>query len=205
MPNKYFIGIELPKKLQKEIDLLRQLYYPYGYKMVPAHITLAGPFCLTQEDKYLNKKIEQIVINYNKFEISVGGFGTFKHLLAVYYLRVSYSGALINLHRDLCFMLQDYCSYTYPESYSYTPHITIANRLSTDQLRGIIQNTSHLKIDDNFEVDDICLFAKQEGAPYQVTARYTLDKYKHLRYHPEADLGNERSAAQANTLNPTSV
>ena len=72
MKNKYFIGIELPKNLQNSIDSLRQLYYPYGYKNVPAHITLAGPFYLSEEYKPLNKIIEQIAGKQGEFKISVG-------------------------------------------------------------------------------------------------------------------------------------
>lgn len=205
MKNKYFIGIELPKNLQNDIDSLRQLYYPYGYKNVPSHITLAGPFYLSPEHKLMSKLIEQIADQHEVFEISVGKFGTFEGQMAVFYAGIVHSSALINLHQALCRALQESSIYNYPDNYSYTPHITIANRLTSEQLLSVIQSTRDINIKESFLVDHVCLFNKQEGKPYQIEARYSLDKSKYLRYHPEADLGNERLSTQVNTLNPTSV
>ena len=205
MQNKYFIGIELPKNLQINVDLLRQEYYPYGYKNVPAHITLAGPFLLSERYKSLNKIIEQIAGRHDPFNVGVGKFGTFEDQIAVFYAGVVRSLALINLHQDLCLILQAHNIYNYPKNRNYTPHITIANRLTPEQLRDVIQDTKGITLNETFLVDHICLFSKLDGKPYQIKTRYSLDKSKYLRYHPEADLGNEWLSAQANTLNPTSV
>lgn len=193
MKEKYFLGIELPKKLGKSVDLLRREFYPYGLKNVPPHITVAGPFFFSSKEIFLSKKLEQIINSSKSFELEVDNFGTFQEDFAVFYLRVIANPLLIKLHLDVVGYLEQHNVYKYPAHRVYTPHITIANRLSDSELSYIKDRTHNIVMTERFSVEQLSLFRRVGGEPYEIVTRYSLDKYKDLRYHPEADLGNEWS------------
>jgi 2'-5' RNA ligase len=149
---KYKIVIFPKKELQDFANSYRKRYDPH-YALIPPHLTLKSPFETTEkEGKALADKLHPLAKTFNPFEINVSKFSSFKPVNNIIYLKVNPANELKELNKAIeSFFITD------KHDYSFVPHITIGQNLSSDEHSDIygslrMQNIHHIEVVDRFHL-----------------------------------------------------
>lgn len=127
----YGIVILPPPGLHRELMLLRKKHALLR-SVSPPHITVKAPFVPRGTLALVTDRLEEISSRIEPFEIRVNGLGTFGS--KVIYVRVEKSPELRRLHSLLLEGLEEYieCISDKYEGQNYTPHLTVAEKLATE-------------------------------------------------------------------------
>lgn len=175
----YFIGIKLPKELEKKVYELKELISVGRLSSAPPHITLVPSFTLKDENK--ENKILDILKNVfhkrNGFELEIKNFGFFKKRKNnVVYLSVQKISDLIDLEKELNLKLKNFINnknLSKPKDQNF--HITIAKRLSTKELSVALKKIEDLNINVSFQVKEVVLYRIKDNKPWQEYSTFNLD------------------------------
>jgi 2'-5' RNA ligase len=173
---RFFIGILLPGPMSEIVNRWRAVWYPYGLRTVPPHITVIPPFHADPEDKQTWHQItEPMRLPANPI-IRLQGFGSFQRSRTVFFVNVQESEMLDDVHDRLERRLTNVLPGFRPSSRPFHPHVTIASRISESQLALIQNEVRHQSLVGHFTAEELIVLQKTSDGPYQKFASMSLDK-----------------------------
>ncbi|ALX48611.1 YjcG family protein [Lentibacillus amyloliquefaciens] len=168
---RYGIVIFPSKPVQDEINAYRKRYDPH-YSLIPPHVTLKEAF--DADDEEIDKLITEMKHIANKtdpFTINVNKVSTFAPVTNTIYLKVEPIQELF----DLAETMQ---SGKFPENqtYSYVPHITIAQKLSQDEYSDVYGSLSMKNIQFEDKIDRFHLLYQLDNDVWTVYESFVFGK-----------------------------
>ncbi|WP_138416384.1 YjcG family protein [Aquibacillus sediminis] len=168
---KYGVVIFPSKKLQDEANSFRKRYDPH-YALIPPHITLKEPF--DADDKQLDDIIQELqdaAKESKPFQLQVKKVSSFTPVTNTIYLKVEPVDELVKLNDRLH-------SGNLPseQTYSFVPHITIAQKLSNDEFSDVFGSLRIQEFNMNETIDRFQLVYQLENGTWTVYDTFRLDK-----------------------------
>lgn len=152
----YGVVILPPPDVQREVLRLRRRH-PVLHASVPPHISVKAPFVQRGTGAWVSEALEEVAESFDPFELALCGMASFG--TNVIYVRVEESPELRRLHDALVESLTGYVE-TLNERYEgngYTPHLTIADKLTADDYTAARRVLNGYFPRRRFEVDAIHL------------------------------------------------
>jgi len=149
---KFGIVIFPSKKLQDLANSYRKRYDPH-YALIPPHLTLKGPFDVSEEQvKEIAEKLHGVAKRFHPLHINVPKFSSFQPVNNVIYLKVEPTQELQDIHEAI-----DALQIGEASEYSFVPHITVGQKLSNDEHSDIygsirMQTVNHEEVVDRFHL-----------------------------------------------------
>lgn len=152
----YGVVILPPPDLYRELLSIRDRH-PLLRSVYPPHITVKSPFLFRQSGATVVEQVEAICEEWEPFEVQLGGLGTFRN--SILYVKVAESPDLADLHMELVDRLDGYVetlSDKY-DGYAYTPHLTLADKLSPEDISEARRILADTRLRRRFVVDRVHL------------------------------------------------
>lgn len=165
----YGIAI-LPSEEVKELaNSYRKRYDPH-YKLISPHITLKEAFTITEEKlPLLISHLEEVAKSTPSFTVTISKFSTFYPVNNVIYLAIDNSETIYELYKKIQQKEPD------PEKpYAFTPHITIAQKMNTDELLDVYAAIKSQEVYAKFEVKEFHLFQQGEDQVWHILHTFRL-------------------------------
>lgn len=168
---KYGIVAFPSKKLQDVANGYRKRYDPH-YALITPHMTVKGVFeADDKEIEHVAKAIREVANKNKPFELTVSKVSTFAPITNTIFFKVTENEELLALHKDLN---EDFFGNA-PE-YSFVPHITIAQKLSSGEHDDIIGQLKMVGVDHTEIIDRIHLLYQLEDGSWTVYETFRLDE-----------------------------
>ncbi|MGV3463840.1 MAG: YjcG family protein [Heyndrickxia sp.] len=168
---KYGIVMFPSKKLQDLANSYRKRYDPH-YALIPPHLTLKAAFELSDgEMEEYSKKLKQIAKNHQAVRLSISKVSSFQPVNNTIYFKVEPTSELQDLQKDLTETLPD--SET---DYAFVPHITIGQKLSSDEHSDVYGQLRMLGIDHEEVINRFHLLYQLDNESWTVYETYLLGK-----------------------------
>lgn len=167
---KYGIAVFPEKQVQDAADGWRARHDP-NYCNIPAHMTIRE--AEEWSDGQLATAIEQLdaaAALTAPFRISFNRVSSFYPVSNVLYLALEDPAPMIRLHENVCngpLAIQ-------ARRYVYTPHVTLAQQLSDDELHDLYGNWRMSKIDLTTTIDRIHLLYQTEKGSWTAYQTFLL-------------------------------
>jgi len=153
---KYGIVIFPSRDVQDKVNNLRKRYDSH-YTLIDPHITLKEAFEMDNIEDSLGY-IEEITTNFPPFSLRINNIKSFHPITPVLYFSFEDCPAIYNLHNALN---SDILAHT--RKHSFTPHITFAQDLPSQEIHDIYGRLSLKGYDTEFTVDSIHLVLLDEN------------------------------------------
>ena len=168
---EYFLGITLPKPEATELAQLRQRLENRVNLSSPPHITLKRPFTY-HFAKPLTEQLEKWSRQQVPFTAILKKVGSFSHKKDATVVLLPEKGQPFrrleqSLSQTIRFL---------PDQENFTPHLTIANRITHDQLPQVKQQIRSLKLEVKFVIDNLTLFTHHRFQPWEINAVYRFQQ-----------------------------
>lgn len=168
---KYGIVMFPSKKLQDLANSYRMRYDPH-YALIPPHLTLKAAFELSDgEIATYSEKLNQIAKNHLPVPLKISKVSSFQPVNNTIYFKVEPTSELQNLQKNLEELLPDAVS-----EYAFVPHITIGQKLSSDEHSDIYGQLRMLGIDHEEVIDRFHLLYQLDNGSWTVYETYHLGK-----------------------------
>lgn len=168
---KYGIVIFPSKPIQDEINSYRKRYDPH-YALIPPHLTLKEAF-ETDDEKILEliTELKHIANKMDPFTLNINKVSTFAPVTNTIYLKVEPLQELFDLSETMQ-------TGKFPENqtYSYVPHITIAQKLSQDEYSDVYGSLQMKNIQLEDQVDRFHLLYQLENDVWNVYESFVFGK-----------------------------
>lgn len=168
---KYGIVIFPSKKLQNTVNSYRKRYDPH-YALIPPHLTIKNAFDASNEEiNDITRELESISKQTKPFTLKVVKVSSFSPVNNVIYLKVDPNEELLKLHHAL------HSGYFAGEpEYAFVPHITIGQKLSSDEHSDVYGQLRMIKMDHEEQIDRIHLLYQLENGSWTVYETFRLGK-----------------------------
>jgi len=168
---KYGIVIFPSKKLQDTVNSYRKRYDPH-YALIPPHLTIKNAFDASNEEiNDITRELESISKQTKPFTLKVVKVSSFSPVNNVIYLKVDPNEELLKLHHAL------HSGYFAGEpEYAFVPHITIGQKLSSDEHSDVYGQLRMIKMDHEEQIDRIHLLYQLENGSWTVYETFRLGK-----------------------------
>jgi len=166
---KYGIAIFPQKHVQDFANSYRKRYDPH-YTLIPPHITLKEAFEMNESE--LDKAVdhlEKVAEESQPFEIRFHKVSHFHPTNNVIYLAVNNDEPLRTLHEKINSGIL-----YHPHRYPFTPHLTIGQDMSTDELHDVYGSLRMCSLDLHTEVDRFHLLYQLENGSWSVYQSFLL-------------------------------
>ncbi len=168
---KYGIVMFPSKKLQDLANSYRKRYDPH-YALIPPHLTLKAAFELSDgEIEEYSEKLKQIAKNHQPVRLTISKVSSFQPVNNTIYFKVEPTLELQELHKNL--------AETLPHSdteYAFVPHITIGQKLSSDEHSDVYGQLRMLGINHEEVLDRFHLLYQLDNDSWTVYETYHLGK-----------------------------
>ncbi|MDN4606883.1 YjcG family protein [Sporosarcina highlanderae] len=168
---KYGVVAFPSKKLQDLANGYRKRYDPHYARITP-HMTVKGVF--EADDKEIEQvalAIREVAKKHSPFELNVAKVSTFAPITNTIFFKVTPNEDILALHKDLN---EDFFGEK-PE-FSFVPHITIAQKLTSGEHDDIIGQIKMVGIDHTEIIDRIHLLYQLEDGSWTVYETFRLDE-----------------------------
>jgi len=168
---KYGIVIFPSKKLQDIANSYRKRYDPH-YALIPPHITLKNTFEASDHEIVdITRELAAVAKQVDSFKLNVLKVSSFSPVNNVIYLKVDPNEELQTLHNAL------HSGYFAGEpEYAFVPHITIGQKLSSDEHSDVYGQLRMLKVDHEEQIDRFHLLYQLENGSWTVYETFRLGK-----------------------------
>lgn len=159
----YGIAIFPPRNIQDKANAYRKRYDPH-YALIPPHITLKNPFELKERNlDDIIQHLNEVASDTTPFQVEFHKVSTFHPTNNVVYLAIRDEEPLVRLH-ERCNqgVLYD------EETYKYVPHLTIAQKMSNDELNDVYGSLRMNEINMSAEIDRFHLLYQMENDMWTV-------------------------------------
>jgi 2''-5'' RNA ligase len=167
---QYGIAILPTREIQEFADSWRRRYDPYYDKIVP-HLTVRERE--EMDESRLAEAVHQLkrtVARFAPFSLLFNRVSTFYPVTNTLYLAPERPETVIELHHAVC---QGSLSLESPK-YVYTPHITIAQEMSPDELHDLYGRLRMMRFDLKMDVNEIHLFERAEDGRWSIRQSFAL-------------------------------
>lgn len=160
---EYFLGISFPKKETILLTEIRQLLENSQNLSSPPHITVKRPF-IYHFEKPLLEQLAKWAKRQLPFPTTFEKVGSFQHRkYGTVFLSPERAESFRLLEQDLSQAIR-----FLPHETNYAPHLTLANKISHEELEAVKQKSRALKLSLKFVVENITLFEHQRFQPWEV-------------------------------------
>jgi 2'-5' RNA ligase len=169
---KYGIAVFPDKKVQEAADRLRIRHDPH-YSLIPAHLTVreAEPW----SDEKLAAAIahlEAVSTALSPFTIAFNRVSSFFPVSHVLYMALEDPSPMVQLHQQVC---------TGPlaleaQRYVYTPHLTLAQQLTADELYDLYGNWRMNKVNLTSTIEKLTLLQQSDKGTWKQLRAFDLKK-----------------------------
>ncbi|MCC3355680.1 YjcG family protein [Bacillus sp. REN16] len=168
---KYGIVIFPSKKLQDTANSYRKRYDPH-YALIPPHITVKNAFEASDDEIVdITRELEAVTNQVEPFTLKVLKVSSFSPVNNVIYLKVDPNEELQKLQNAL------HSGYFAGEpEYAFVPHITIGQKLSSDEHSDVYGQLRMLKMNHEEQIDRIHLLYQLENGSWTVYETFRLGK-----------------------------
>jgi 2'-5' RNA ligase len=169
----YGVAVFPSKHIQDVANSYRKRYDPH-YHLIPPHITLYPKE--EWDDARLAQVIthlEQIAASAQPFDIHINRYSTFYPVNNVIYMALSDPAPLVKLQDAVCAGTLS-CKDKAP--YAYTPHITIGQKMNSDELHDVLSSLRNIPLDFTSRVDRIHLLYQMENEGWTVHQTFQFNK-----------------------------
>lgn len=150
------------KQLQDYANSYRKRYDPH-YTLIPPHMTLKGPFEITEEDAgELANKLHLLAQKYDPIHLHAYKISSFQPVNNVIYIKLKNSPELENLHHKLLELTG------MEAEYAFVPHITVGQQLSNDEHSDVYGSLRMSHIDHEETIDRFHLLYQLENGSWTV-------------------------------------
>jgi 2'-5' RNA ligase len=179
MNQLYFIALIPPNPLKEEIHELKlevkEKFISSHSLNSPPHITLLSPFRLEDEnEKKLNKLLDDFAQRHTPFEVTLNNFSTFPP--RVIFIDVEQSPELMNVQEcleEIARSNNDLFNYNYDKR-PYHPHLTLAFKdLTKSNFYRAWKEFKERTFDGSFSADELHLL-KHTGENWTVIRSFSL-------------------------------
>lgn len=168
---KYGIVAFPSKKLQDLANAYRKRYDPH-YALITPHLTLKAVFeADDQEINEVAKALKEVTKKHSPFELNVSKVSTFAPITNTIYFKAEPNEELLALHKDL-----NHNFFGEEPLFSFVPHITIAQKLSSGEHDDIIGQLKMVGVDHSEVIDRIHLLYQLEDGYWTVYETFRLDE-----------------------------
>jgi 2'-5' RNA ligase len=168
---KYGIVAFPSKKLQDLANAYRKRYDPH-YALITPHMTIKDVFeADDKEIKQVAEAIREVARKHNPFELQVTKVSTFAPITNTIFFKVTPNEEILSLHKDLN---EDFFSGN--TEYSFVPHITIAQKMTSGEHDDIIGQIKMVGVDHTETIDRIHLLYQLEDGSWTVYETFRLDE-----------------------------
>ena len=122
------------------VNALRRQYDPRTAVAIDAHLTLAGPWKSEDPISSIEAELVSLADEAEPFELTITGARSFPPPTPVCYLGVEPVKQLVALHDALVRQLG------WRDRFPYVPHVTIAEYLSGDETRTVLEEVRRLDV-----------------------------------------------------------
>ncbi|MCK1996374.1 YjcG family protein [Psychrobacillus psychrodurans] len=166
---KYGIVAFPSKKVQDFANSYRKRYDPH-YALITPHMTVKGVFEADENEiKSIAEKVSEVVKNHKPFTLKTEKVSSFAPVTNAIYFNVQPTAELVKLHNDL-----NAIQYNDEESYSFVPHITIAQKLSASEHDDILPQLKMIGAEFEEEIDRLHLLYQLEDGSWTVYETFRL-------------------------------
>lgn len=170
---KYGIVAFPSKKLQDLANGYRKRYDPH-YALITPHMTMKSVFNATDtEIEDVAKAIKEVTKKHGPFELNVSKVSTFAPITNAIYFKATPNEEMLNLHNDLN---EDFFGES--SEFSFIPHITIAQRLSSGEHDDIIGQLKMVGVDHSETIDRLHLLYQLDDGSWTVYETFRLEGNK---------------------------
>lgn len=168
---KYGIAIFPSKSIQDEANSYRMRYDPH-YDSVPPHITLKEAFEVNDKEiEELVTELKHIANEFEPFTINVNKVSTFYPVTNTIYLKVEPIQELIDLNEKM-----QQGKFPENQSYSFVPHITVAQELAHDEYSDVFGSLKMKNIQFEDEIDRFQLLYQLDNGSWSVHETFVFGK-----------------------------
>ncbi len=166
---KYGIVAFPSKKVQDFANSYRKRYDPH-YALITPHMTIKGVFEADEEEiKTIGQQINEIAKKSKPFTLKTSKVSSFAPVTNAIYFNVKPTEELLNLHKAL-----NSIGFTGEEAYSFVPHITIAQKLSSSEHDDIYPQLKMIGAEFEELIDRIHLLYQLEDGSWTVYETFRL-------------------------------
>ncbi len=170
---EYFIGISLPPKEEKIFNRIKKYYQPPRKPLSsPAHITLLPPF-MERNKNLLIGSLAKWAKQERPFKVIFSQLSVYRHrFYATLVLEPEKGEAL----KKLKISLDEFLHWPLKQRQRrpFRPHLTLANRVSFNQLDRVKKELKSLKLKLELEVKIIGLYSRLLGGQWSLEKRFLL-------------------------------
>ena len=168
---KYGIAMFPSKKLQDLANSYRMRYDPH-YALIPPHLTLKATFEVADEQiNEISSKLSQIAKSHQPFHLNISKVSSFQPVNNTIYFKVEPSPELNDLQKNLEKQLPGA-----ETDYAFVPHITIAQKLSSDEHSDVFGQLSMLGINHDEVINRFHLLYQLDNGSWTVYETFHLGK-----------------------------
>lgn len=168
---KYGIVAFPSKKLQDLANAYRKRYDPH-YALITPHLTIKSEFEANENEiDDIAKAIKEVTKKHQPFELQVTKVGTFAPITNTIYFKATLNDELASLHKDL-----NYNFFGNEPEYTFVPHITIAQKLTSGEHDDIIGQLKMVGVNHTEIIDRIHLLYQLEDGSWTVYETFRLDE-----------------------------
>ncbi|SDJ86453.1 YjcG family protein [Sediminibacillus albus] len=166
---RYGIAIFPEKKIQDTANSYRKRYDPH-YALIPPHITLKEPFDASDDDiDAIVSELRDVARKTRPFPLQINKVSSFSPVTNTIYLKVEPVAELVKLNERLH-------SGKLPQekTYSFVPHITIAQKLSHDEYSDVFGSLKMQNFNLQQTADRFQLMYQLENGAWTVYETFTF-------------------------------
>ena len=167
---KYGIVAFPSKELQDLANGYRKRYDPHFAQITP-HMTIKGVFDASDKEiEEVAKSIKAVDEKHSPFELKVSKVSTFAPITNAIYFKAEVNDQLASLHKDL-----NYDFFGDEPEYTFVPHITIAQKLSSSEHDDIIGQLKMVGVDHTETISRIHLLYQLDDGSWTVYETFKLE------------------------------
>ncbi len=169
--NSYLITIDPPKTIANIVDKYRNIYSKHTTYKIPPHITIYPPFYLKQiSEKEILDKLKNAFSNTKPFALNFDKVDYFEENNNVAYFApdekslIKLKGVFSKTITSLSGKTQDVYEDYKLSTNDFKPHITIAEKIPTDELKKVKKGLSDVNEKLSFDCNFIYLYKQEKGS-----------------------------------------
>ncbi|CDO02635.1 2'-5' RNA ligase [Oceanobacillus picturae] len=170
---KYGIAIFPSKAVQDEANSYRKRYDPH-YALIPPHITLKEAFEADEQTVHeFVTELKHIANDTEPFTVNIRKVSTFAPVTNTIYLKVEPKQELIDLFEKM-----NRGKLPGNQEFAFVPHITIAQKLSTEEYSDVYGSLKMKNFDLEDKVDRFQLLYQLDNGSWTVHDSFVFGKEK---------------------------
>ncbi|MBP1156207.1 MULTISPECIES: 2'-5' RNA ligase family protein [unclassified Paenibacillus] len=166
----YGIAVFPPTEIGEFADLYRRRYDPH-YPLIKPHLTLRDKEAWDNEQLVgVISQLERAAEEVDPFELNFNRFSTFYPVNHVIYMALANPGPMVDLRNRICTeLLSDN-----EKPYSYTPHVTVAQQLGTDELHDVLSSLRNTSLSLECTIDRFSLLRQEPNGSWSPIREFSL-------------------------------